>query len=232
MTPVTQMRVIYFERNDATELDVHLLSSASIFFIPDENYVLTVNKHGTGGRWGNILDEAQAITRRDTPTDPNVTYSNIREFDYDALRLRMLMQDRTLRDELGTKIRIETEELLNYHSEIPSHTTPEQPMRVIYFERCGKGNATGFYVPDQDLFQNGLLYAERNRFVDGLTQKDILNVVRSVAQGGKAPQKYRNVSEFDYDAPKIMTLLQDTKSKADLDQKVASEIKELLKRVE
>jgi len=61
MTTAPQMKVVYFQRQDTTELDLHMISSANIFFVPAENYLLTVKKRGVGGRWGNILDEGLYI---------------------------------------------------------------------------------------------------------------------------------------------------------------------------
>ena len=114
-----------------------------------------------------------------------------------------------------------------YLSILLYHMTPEQPMKVIYFERSGKAWARGFYVPSEDV----ILYAKMNSLVDAPVYDEILDGVRSIARGNNAPKNFRNVSEVKYDASRIMALIQDARLRAELDKKVDTGIEELLEQV-
>jgi len=109
--------------------------------------------------------------------------------------------------------------------------TPDQPMKVIYFEMSQLDfhtmiEATGFYVPNQDV----ILYA-KTRMVDAPVYNEILDGVRNIASGNKAPESFRNVSEFEYDALGIMALIEDARLRADLNTRIDLGIEELLKQV-
>jgi len=113
------MKVVYFKRNARSPVHIHASSHASCFYVPDEKIVLYIEQHGTfGGRYysltdkAEILEEARNITEGNTPNVKNVTFSDIKEFEYESSKLRELMQNIRSKSELQTKVEAGIEDLL------------------------------------------------------------------------------------------------------------------------
>ena len=109
------MRVIYFERNARSPFHIHAGSHTKGVYVPDENVILYKEQHGTfGGHTSSftdrqeLLDEMRPLLEGTTPNVEGVTYSGIKEFEYDGAKLKELIQnaklERELRDKVGTGI--------------------------------------------------------------------------------------------------------------------------------
>lgn len=113
------MRVIYFERNTISTFHIHASSSIRGVYIPDENIILYKEQHGTfGGNTSSfsnrqeILDEVRPLLEGITPNVERVTYSGIKEFEYDGAKLKELIQNAKLERELRDKVRTGIDALL------------------------------------------------------------------------------------------------------------------------
>jgi hypothetical protein len=105
------MRAIYFERYATSPVHIHAGSYTKGVYIPDENVVLFKEQQGTfGGEISSFtdrpdfLDEMQPLLQGRTPNVDGVTYSKIKELEYDGTRLKNLIQDARLERELRDKV--------------------------------------------------------------------------------------------------------------------------------
>ena len=113
------MRVIHFER-DKEGLHLHGGSYVQGFYIPDKKLILFSERQGTFGEdicsfTDNpaLLDELQPLLQGEIPTTDGVTYSRIKEFEYDEERLSELIQDAQTEKELRAKLKSGIEALLS-----------------------------------------------------------------------------------------------------------------------
>lgn len=113
------MRVVYFKRNVRSPVHIHAGSYASCFYVPDEKVVLYREQHGTfGGKDYSltdrveILEEARNIAESKTPNVRNVTFSDIKEFEYESSKLRELIRNIRSKSELQTRVEAGIEDLL------------------------------------------------------------------------------------------------------------------------
>ena len=105
------MRAIYFKRNAKSPMHIHAGSYTNGVYIPDERVVLFKEQHGTfGGHTASftdrqeLLDEMQPLLEGRTPNVEGVTYSGIKELEYDGTRLKELIQNARLERELKGKV--------------------------------------------------------------------------------------------------------------------------------
>lgn len=122
-------------------------------------------------------------------------------------------------------------------------------MKAVYFEERVRNIVIGgeantrtsyFYVPDEDIF----LYRGRQGDLEiqsfGLIRNERhLDELRALIRGKtpNTPDKFNKITyskrkEFEYDANALRALIQDAKSKAELETKVRTGIEDLLKQVE
>jgi len=113
------MKVVYFNRNARSPIHIHAGSYANCFYIPNENLVLCKEQYGSFGGQDyfltdrtKMLEEARAIAEGRTPSVEGVSFSDIKEFEYDSSRLRELIQNTRLKTELQTKVKSGIEDLL------------------------------------------------------------------------------------------------------------------------
>ena len=104
------MRVIYFQRSAPSSFHIHAGSYIKGVYIPDENVILYKEQHGTfGGNTSSftdgqeILDEIQPLLSGASPNVEGVTYSRVKEFEYDGTILKELIQNARLERELRDK---------------------------------------------------------------------------------------------------------------------------------
>lgn len=105
------MRAIYFERAEESPIHIHAGSYIRGVYIPDERVVLLREQHGTfGGHTTSyadnkeFLDEIQPLSEGGFPNREGVTYSRIKEFEYDETKLKELIQNAKLERELKNKV--------------------------------------------------------------------------------------------------------------------------------
>ena len=120
--------------------------------------------------------------------------------------------------------------------------TPEQPMKVIYFEgyfkspiHAGQGSRGQYlYVPNEDVCLFKALELDVVQQFGLIRNQNRLNVARSIARGetpsGDNNIIYSNIREFEYDNSKLQALIQDARLQAELQTKVQSGIEELLEQ--
>jgi hypothetical protein len=115
-------------------------------------------------------------------------------------------------------------------------------MKVFYYHRFARSGfhlhassaAHIFYIPEENL----ILFKEQRGTFGGVEysftqRKELLEEARSVMQGSKVEGiEISNPKEFEYDSKKIERLIQDARSKSELEKKVRSGIEELLEKVE
>ena len=113
------MKVIYFKRKAKSPIHIHAGSYASIFYIPDEEIILFKEQLGTFGKneysltdKAEILEEAKVIAEGRIPDVQAVSFSDIKEFEYESSRLRELIQNARLKTDLETKVKSGIEDLL------------------------------------------------------------------------------------------------------------------------
>ena len=114
------MRAIYFERHAQSPIHIHAGSYTQGVYVPDERVVLFKEQHGTFG--GNtvsltdrqeFLDEMRPLLEGKTPNVNGVTYSGIKELEYDGTRLKELIQNARLEIELKDKVESGIDALLD-----------------------------------------------------------------------------------------------------------------------
>jgi len=113
------LKVIYYYRHAKSGYHIHAFSSADMFFIPDENVILAKEKIGSFGgltytisEKPEILNEANDIAKSIIPKIESVTFSDIKEFNYDDQKLHELIQNAKLQKELEIKVENGIEMLL------------------------------------------------------------------------------------------------------------------------
>ncbi|MCK4614483.1 MAG: hypothetical protein KAU14_06745 [Thermoplasmata archaeon] len=113
------MKVVYFKRCAKSPIHIHAASYASCFYLPDEKIVIFREQHGTfGGKdyslteREEILEEARIITEGKTPDVEGVSFSHVKEFEYETSKLLKLIRNAELKAELETKVKAGIEELL------------------------------------------------------------------------------------------------------------------------
>ena len=105
------MRAIYFERNARSLIHIHAGSQTKGVYIPDESVILYREQRGTFGGITysftdrqKLLDEMQLLLNGATPNVEGVTYSGIKEFEYDGTKVKELIQNARLERELKGKV--------------------------------------------------------------------------------------------------------------------------------
>lgn len=126
------MKVIYFERKQPSRLHIHAFSHARGFYIPNEEIVLFREQRGTfGGQEYSLNDDEKFLgevkkaianpelfseeskeMHEGVPIMKDVTYSNIKEFEYDDSKVQQLIQEARLAKELEGKVQSGIESLL------------------------------------------------------------------------------------------------------------------------
>lgn len=98
---------------------IHAGEHAEGLYVPDENVVLYRQRSGTFGSSiysitdkKELLEELQPLLNGDTPKVETVTYSEIKEFQYDEAKLRDLIQSTKSKMELQNKVETGIEALL------------------------------------------------------------------------------------------------------------------------
>lgn len=111
------MKVIYYRRHVKSGFHIHAFSSADIFYIPNEEAILYMEQLGSfGGRVYSfterkeLLDEAKSVMRGSEIE--GVEISNVKEFEYDRVRIKQLIKDARLKSELETEVHSGIEEIL------------------------------------------------------------------------------------------------------------------------
>ena len=112
------MKAIYFERSERS-LHMYGSSRAKGVYIPDESVVLYKEQRGVFGETTysftdrqEILDEMQSLLKGASPNVEGVTYSEIKEFEYDGTRLKEIIQNARLKRELRDKVKFGIDALL------------------------------------------------------------------------------------------------------------------------
>jgi len=114
------MKVIYFKKNARSPFHIHAGSYYDCFYISDENIVLYKEQQGSFGsenysfsnRAEILIEEAKIIAEGKTPSLGGVSFSDIKEFEYDSLKLRDLIQNTKLKVELEIKVKSGIEDIL------------------------------------------------------------------------------------------------------------------------
>ncbi|MFH1590042.1 MAG: hypothetical protein ABIB43_05745 [archaeon] len=112
------MKVMYFKRV-SHGMHIHSSNYMTGVYVPKENVVLTTEQHGTfGGHTYSIVDnklflsEMQKLLEGKDPAIPGVTYSKMKEFEYDGQKLKDLIVNLKSEKELKKTNKSGIEELL------------------------------------------------------------------------------------------------------------------------
>ena len=112
------MRVIYFRR-DERWFHIHAGSYAACLYVPEENVILYKEQLGTfGGIYYSLtnnpklLEEAKSIAEGRIPKKERVTFSDIKEFEYDSSKIWELIKKARIKKRLETEVKCGIEELL------------------------------------------------------------------------------------------------------------------------
>jgi len=104
------MKAIYFEREARSPVHIHAGSCMAGLYVPDEKVILFKEQYGTfGGHTSSFTDrpeflnEVQMLLKRRLNI-PGVTYSKIKEIEYDEGKLKKLIQDARLEKDLRDKV--------------------------------------------------------------------------------------------------------------------------------
>ncbi len=119
------MKVVYFKRNARSPINIHAGYYADCFYVPDENLVLYKEQYGSFGgqdysltKKDRILKEARSLAKGKIPKAENVSFSDIKEFEYDSSKLLELIQNTRLKSVLeliqNTRLKSELQTKVKY----------------------------------------------------------------------------------------------------------------------
>ncbi len=113
------MKVIHYKRNAESGEHVHAGAYASCFFVPDKQVVIFAEQEGSfGGVIYSITDreamlrEAQLIANGEIPEIDLISFSDIKDFEYDDHKIKELIDDAKSAKELEARTKSSIEQLL------------------------------------------------------------------------------------------------------------------------
>lgn len=115
---MSNVKIVYYKRAAASPVHIHAGECARCFYVPSEQTVLYTVQHGTfGGDDASftteqfMLDEAEEIMVGRLPQVDGVTFSDMKELEFDQYTITSLLDDARAKRALDERVQTGFEKL-------------------------------------------------------------------------------------------------------------------------
>lgn len=115
---MSNVKVVYYKRAAASQVHIHAGEYAQCFYVPSEQTMLYMVQHGTFGgddvlhtTEKHMLAEAEEIMVGRLPQVDGVTFSDMKELEFDQYTITSLLDDARAKKALDERVRTGFEKL-------------------------------------------------------------------------------------------------------------------------